>query len=168
MKRERMAARGIVLAVMLFLCWQAKPAAAQDAQAQQPAYTIPEYNAFQACRAETNGQTRLKCLDDFVSKFPKSTLMKYIDQMYWSTYNELKNYAKVVEFSDKYIAESDPKADNMNDQQFADQKKPVTALFYSTMGFAELQLKDYPTAATSFKAALANVPADGVSEYRLG
>src|ERR1700733_12719048 len=111
MKRKRMAARGIVLAVMLFLGWQVKPAAAQDASAQQPAYTIPEYNAFQACRAETNGQTRLKCLDDFVSKFPKSTLMKYIDQMYWSTYNELKSYAKVVEYSDKYIAESDPKAD---------------------------------------------------------
>ena len=37
--------------------------------------------------------------------------MKYIDQMYWSTYNEVKNYAKVVEYSDKYIAESDPKAD---------------------------------------------------------
>jgi|HubBroStandDraft_4_1064222.scaffolds.fasta_scaffold27858_3 hypothetical protein len=219
MKRKRMAARGIVLAVMLFLGWQVKPAAAQDASAQQPAYTIPEYNAFQACRAETNGQTRLKCLDDFVSKFPKSTLMKYIDQMYWSTYNELKNWAKVVEYSDKYIAESDPKADvparvqafytrsavfesaynakapdandqlakakaaaqagldalnslpkpdNMNDQQFADQKKPVAALFYATMGFAELQLKDYPTAATSFKAALTNVPTDGVSEYRLG
>jgi hypothetical protein len=213
-----MAARGIVLAVTLFLCWQAQPAAAQD-QTQQPAYTIPEYNAFQACRAETNAQTRLKCLDDFVGKFPKSTLLKYIDQMYWSTYNELKNYAKVVEYADKYIAESDPKADvaarvqalytrcavfefaynpkapdandqlskakaaaaeglktleslpkpeNMTDQQFADQKKPVAALFNNTAGFAELQLKDYPTAATSFKAALVNVPTDGVAEYRLG
>ena len=214
-----MAARGIVLALTLFLCWQVKPAAAQDAQAQQPSYTIPEYNAFQACRAETNAQTRLKCLDDFVSKFPKSTLMKYIDQMYWSTYNDLKNYAKVVEFADKYIAESDvkadvaarvqalytrcavfefaynpkapdandqlakaktaaqlgldtlnllPKPDNMNDQQFADQKKPVAALFYNTMGFAQLQLKDYSTAATSFKSALTNAPTDGVAEYRLG
>jgi hypothetical protein len=219
MKRERMAARGIVLAVTLFLCWQAKPAAAQDAPAQQPAYTIPEYNAFQACNAEKNAQTRLKCLDDFVGKFPKSTLMKYIDQMYWSTYNELKNYAKVTEYADKYIAESDPKADNaarvqayysrcavfefaynpkapdsadqlnkakgacqdgltalnslakpenMTDQQFADQKKPVAALFYDTVGFAELQLKDYPNAATAFKNALTNAPTDGVAEYRLG
>lgn len=219
MKRERMAARGIVLAVTLFLCWQAKPAAAQDAPAQQPAYTIPEYNAFQACNAEKNAQTRLKCLDDFVGKFPKSTLMKYIDQMYWSTYNELKNYPKVTEYADKYIAESDPKADNaarvqayysrcavfefaynpkapdstdqlnkakaacqdgltalnslakpenMTDQQFADQKKPVAALFYDTVGFAELQLKDYPSAATAFKSALTNAPTDGVAEYRLG
>ena len=219
MKRERMAARGIVLAVTLFLCWQAKPAAAQDAPAQQPAYTIPEYNAFQACNAEKNAQTRLKCLDDFVGKFPKSTLMKYIDQMYWSTYNELKNYPKVTEYADKYVAESDPKADNaarvqayysrcavfefaynpkaadsadqlnkakaacqdgltalnslakpenMTDQQFADQKKPVAALFYDTVGFAELQLKDYPSAATAFKNALTNAPTDGVAEYRLG
>jgi hypothetical protein len=219
MKRERMAARGIVLAVTLFLCWQAKPAAAQDAPAQQPAYTIPEYNAFQACNAEKNAQTRLKCLDDFVGKFPKSTLMKYIDQMYWSTYNELKNYPKVTEYADKYVAESDAKTDNaarvqayysrcavfefaynpkapdsadqlnkakaacqdgltalnslakpenMNDQQFADQKKPVAALFYDTVGFAELQLKDYPNAATAFKSALTNAPTDGVAEYRLG
>lgn len=217
MKRDRMAARGIVLALTLFLCWQVKPAAAQEAQAQQPSYTIPEYNAFQACRAETNAQTRLKCLDDFNSKFPKSTLMKYIDQMYWGTYNELKNYAKVVEYADKYIAESDakadvaarvqalytrcavfefaynpkgdpdqltkaktaaqlgldtlnllPKPDNMNDQQFADQKKPVAALFYNTMGFAELQMKDYTNAATAFKSALTNAPTDGVAEYRLG
>ena len=219
MKRERMAARGIVLAVTLFLCWQAKPAAAQDAPAQQPAYTIPEYNAFQACNAEKNAQTRLKCLDDFVAKFPKSTLMKYIDQMYWSTYNELKNYPKVTEYADKYVAESDAKVDNaarvqafysrcavfefaynpkaadsteqlnkakaacqdgltalnslakpenMTDQQFADQKKPVAALFYDTVGFAELQLKDYPSAATAFKNALTNAPTDGVAEYRLG
>ncbi len=219
MKRDRMAARGIVLALTLFLCWQVKPAAAQEAQAQQPSYTIPEYNAFQACRAETNAQTRLKCLDDFNSKFPKSTLMKYIDQMYWGTYNELKNYAKVVEYADKYIAESDAKADvaarvqalytrcavfefaynpkasdandqltkaktaaqlgldtlnllpkpeNMNDQQFADQKKPVAALFYNTMGFAQLQMKDYTNAATAFKSALTNAPTDGVAEYRLG
>ncbi len=219
MKRERMAARGIVLAVTLFLCWQAKPAAAQDAPAQQPAYTIPEYNAFQACNAEKNAQTRLKCLDDFVGKFPKSTLMKYIDQMYWSTYNELKNYPKVTEYADKYVAESDAKADNaarvqafysrcavfefaynpkaadsteqlnkakaacqdgltalnslakpenMTDQQFADQKKPVAALFYDTVGFSELQLKDYPSAATAFKNALTNAPTDGVAEYRLG
>jgi len=214
-----MAARGIVLAVTLFLCWQAKPAAAQDAPAQQPAYTIPEYNAFQACNAEKNAQTRLKCLDDFVGKFPKSTLMKYIDQMYWSTYNELKNYPKVTEYADKYVAESDAKADNaarvqafysrcavfefaynpkaadsteqlnkakaacqdgltalnslakpenMTDQQFADQKKPVAALFYDTVGFSELQLKDYPSAATAFKNALTNAPTDGVAEYRLG
>jgi tetratricopeptide (TPR) repeat protein len=219
MKRERMAARGIVLALAMFLCWQVKPAAAQDAQQGQPSYTIPEYNAFQACRAETNAQTKVKCLDDFVAKFPKSTLMKYIDQLYWSTYNELKNYAKVTEFADKYIAESDakadvaarvqafytrcavfefaynpkapdsadqlnkaktvcqqgldtlntlPKPDNMNDQQFAEQKKPVAALFYNTIGFAELQLKDYTNASAAFKSALTNAPTDGVAEYRLG
>ena len=218
MKRKRMAARGIGLALTAFLCWQVKPTAAQD-QSQQPSYTIPEYNAFQACRAETNPQAQVKCLDDFVAKFPKSTLMKYIDQSYANAYTQLKNYPKVIEYSDKYMAESDakadvgfrlaalysrcsvfeyaynpkgadssdqlnkakaacqqgldtlnslPKPDNLNDQQFADQKKVAAAVFYNTIGFAELQLKDYPNAAAAFKNVLVNAPTDGVAEYRLG
>src|SRR5262249_18817347 len=47
-------------------------------------------------------------------------------------------------------------------------KKPVAALFYSVVGFADLQLKDYPSSATAFKSALQNAPTDGVAEYRLG
>ena len=57
-------------------------AAAQARRRQKPTYTIPEYNAFQAARAETNPQNRVKLLDDFVSKFPNSTLMIYVDQLY--------------------------------------------------------------------------------------
>ncbi|MGA8267540.1 MAG: hypothetical protein WB787_07240, partial [Candidatus Acidiferrales bacterium] len=112
MKRECMVAKAMLLAAGALLFWQVPQAAAQDAQAaQQPAYTIPEYNAFQACRAETNPQSQVKCLDDFVAKFPKSTLMKYVDQMYFTEYNALKNYQKVIDYSDKYVADSDPKAD---------------------------------------------------------
>ena len=37
-------------------------------------------------------QNRVKLLDDFVTKFPNSTLMTYVDQLYLSTYNELKDY----------------------------------------------------------------------------
>ena len=89
MKRKCMVAKAMLLAAGALLFWQVPHAAAQDASAQQPAYTIPEYNAFQACRAETNPQSQVKCLDDFVAKFPKSTLMKYVDQMYFTEYNAL-------------------------------------------------------------------------------
>jgi len=223
MKRKCMVAKAMLLAAGALLFLQVPHAAAQEQApaAQQPAYTIPEYNAFQACRAETNPQSQVKCLDDFVAKFPKSTLMKYVDQMYFTEYNALKNYPKVIEYADKYIADSDakadgagrlqalysrsavfeiaftsnpkaadatdqlnkakaaalqglqlldalPKPDNMTPQQFADNKKPAIALFNATAGFAELQLKDYASAAASFKAALANKADDGVSSYRLG
>jgi hypothetical protein len=113
MTRKCMAAKSVLLAAVAAVCWQARPAAAQaTGQAQgQPTYTIPEYNAFQACRAETKPDAQIKCLDDFVAKFPKSTLMKYVDQLYIPAYNTQKNWAKVIEYSDKYVAESDPTAD---------------------------------------------------------
>jgi tetratricopeptide (TPR) repeat protein len=97
------------LAILMALSLSARPAAAQD-QADQnkaPAYTMPEYNGFQACHAETNAQMRVKCLDDFVSKFPNSTLMPYVLQLYVQSYNELKNYPKVIEYADKLVALGD-------------------------------------------------------------
>jgi tetratricopeptide (TPR) repeat protein len=214
---------GIALGLLALVIGWAGPSYAQDAQqgqqAGQPSYSIPEYNAFQACRAETNAQNRVRCLDDFATKFPKSTLMKYVDQLYFSSYNELKNYQKTIQYADKYLAESDPKADagtqlqalytrsvvfefaynpkapdandqltkakqaavdglkaldtlakpaNMSDADFVKQKQPAAAAFNNTAGFAALQLKDYPSAITFFKAALVNTPTDGVAEYRLG
>jgi len=101
-----------VLGILIALCLSAQPAAAQD-QADQnkaPAYTMPEYNGFQACHAETNAQMRVKCLDDFVAKFPNSTLMPYVLQLYVQSYNELKNYPKTIEYADKLVALGD-KAD---------------------------------------------------------
>jgi hypothetical protein len=68
---------------------------------------MPEYNGFQACHAETNAQMRVKCLDDFVSKFPNSTLMPYVLQLYVQSYNELKSYPKVIEYADKLVALGD-------------------------------------------------------------
>src|SRR6202050_950722 len=97
------------LAILMALSLFAQPAAAQD-QADQnkaPAYTMPEYNGFQACHAETNAQMRVKCLDDFVSKFPNSTLMPYVLQLYVQSYNELKNYPKTIEYADKLVALGD-------------------------------------------------------------
>lgn len=101
----------IILAalVLTFVC--AQPAGAQAAQpGQQPSYTMPEYNGFQACQSEKDPTSKVKCLDGFVSQFPNSTLMQYVDEIYYQTYYQLKNYAKSIEYADKLIALGD-KAD---------------------------------------------------------
>jgi hypothetical protein len=100
---------GAIFAIVGLLCLSAQPAPAQDQSDQNkaPAYTMPEYNGFQACHAETNAQMRVKCLDDFVAKFPNSTLMPYVLQLYVASYNELKNYPKTIEYADKLVALGD-------------------------------------------------------------
>ena len=78
-----------LLAVWALVSIGARPAvAAQAAQqaGQQPAYTIPEYNAFQAANSEKDPQAKIKLLDDFVSKFPNSTLLQYVYQLYYQAY----------------------------------------------------------------------------------
>ena len=106
MRRIGLNLKGILIIALVLSCAPARPVAAfaQQQDAAKPTYTIPEYNAFQAARAETNAQNRVKLLDDFVSKFPASTLMPYVVQLYMSTYNELKDYPKVIETADKINA----------------------------------------------------------------
>jgi tetratricopeptide (TPR) repeat protein len=100
--------KAILIIALVVCCAPARPVAAfAQQQDAKPTYTIPEYNAFQAARAETNAQNRIKLLDDFVSKFPASTLMNYVVQLYMSTYNELKDYPKVIETADKINAMGD-------------------------------------------------------------
>ena len=64
----------LALAVVASASLLAKPSAAQAAQEQKPSYTIPEYNAFQAAQNEKDLAAKIKLLDDFVAKFPNSTL----------------------------------------------------------------------------------------------
>lgn len=99
---------GMVIIASVLWCAPARPVSAFMQQAaDKPTYTIPEYNAFQAARGETNPQNRIKLLDDFVSKFPNSTLMPYVAQLYLSTYTELKDYPKVIDTADKVVAQGD-------------------------------------------------------------
>src|SRR5467141_4656298 len=81
------------------------PAAGQDATA--PKYTMAEYNAYQGCAAEKAPATLLKCLDDFVSKYPNSTLLNYVYPLYYQAYSAQKNYAKMMESADKLAALGD-------------------------------------------------------------
>ena len=80
---------------------QAPAPGGQDAgQGKQP-YTMAEYNAYQAGKAETNPAQQVKLLDDFVSKYPNSALMIYIYPLYMQAYGQLKDYPKVITNADK-------------------------------------------------------------------
>jgi hypothetical protein len=83
---------------------QGAGAAAGGGAAAQPKYTMAEYNAFQAAAAEKNPQAQLKLLDDFVSKYPNSTLMNYVYPLYYQNYAAQKNFPKVVEYANKELA----------------------------------------------------------------
>lgn len=109
------------------------PAAAQDSGAgkAQP-YTLAEYNSYQACAGEKTPATQIKCLDDFVAKYPNSALLVYVYPLYASVYNQLKNPQKVIEFADKLVALGDKAEPGIRYQ----------ALFARSMAFASLPLKD--------------------------
>jgi tetratricopeptide (TPR) repeat protein len=112
MTRQQFTIKGILLIALVVLGFLARPAAAQDQQqdsTKQP-YTMAEYNAFQAANAETKPDAKIKMLDDFVSKFPNSTLMQYVYALYYPAYTQLKNYPKALEYTDKLVALGD-KAD---------------------------------------------------------
>jgi len=81
------------------------PATGQDANA--PKYTLAEYNAYQACAGERAPAAQIKCLDDFVSKYPNSTLLNFVYPLYTAAYGSQKNYAKVMEYADKLAAMGD-------------------------------------------------------------
>jgi hypothetical protein len=96
------------LAAVVSMSLLARPFAAQAAQDQaKPSYTIPEYNALQAANAEKDPAAKIKLLDDFVGKFPGSTLTQYVYQLYYQAYLAMKNYAKTIEYADKLVAMGD-------------------------------------------------------------
>ena len=97
----------VVFSALVLWGAMTRPAAAQGAQQNQnaaPQYTMPEYNAYQAAANEKDAKQRIKLLDDFVAKFPNSTLLPYVYQAYWDAYGQLRNYAKVSENTEKYLA----------------------------------------------------------------
>jgi tetratricopeptide (TPR) repeat protein len=85
----------------------AQAPAGQDAGAGQQKYTMAEYNSYQACAAEKNPQAQVKCLDDFVAKYPNSALLVYIYPLYYNAYSQLKNWPKVIENADKLLGMGD-------------------------------------------------------------
>jgi tetratricopeptide (TPR) repeat protein len=84
--------------------WAAPQAPADQAK---PAYSLAEYNQYQAADKETNPQQKIKLLDDFVKAYPNSSLMPYVYRDYYTTYMALKNYAQAIEYADRMIALGD-------------------------------------------------------------
>jgi tetratricopeptide (TPR) repeat protein len=108
MKRRILELTAVTLAAFVLVPLFTRPTSAQAAaQDQKPSYTIPEYNAFQAANAEKDPAAKIKVLDDFVAKFPGSTLLQYIDQLYYQAYMQMKNYPKTIEYADKLVAMGD-------------------------------------------------------------
>lgn len=114
MNRNRSVGVAIVAALCLILgnalsVGAQAPAATQDAAGvtKAPPYTMAEYNAYKACDGETTPTAKVKCLDDFVSKYPNSALSNFIYQLYTQSYGQLKNYPKVIEYADKLTALGD-------------------------------------------------------------
>jgi len=114
--------------------------AGQDA-GKQP-YTMPEYNAEQACANDKNPSSQIKCLDDFVSKYPNSALLVYAYPMYYQAYFQLKNYAKVIEYADKAVGLGDKLGPNERYQ----------ALYARALAFNSMSAADQ---ASQAKAAMA-------------
>lgn len=109
------------------------PAAAQDAGAAKgPQYTMAEYNAYQACAAEKAPAAQIKCLDDFVAKYPNSALLIYIYPLYYNDYTQSKNPLKVMEYVDKLVALGDK----------AEAGIRYGALYARALAYASLGLKD--------------------------
>jgi tetratricopeptide (TPR) repeat protein len=108
MKRRILNLTAVILSALVLMPLFTRPAAVQAAaQDQKPSYTIPEYNAFQAANAEKDPAAKIKLLDDFVSKFPNSTLLQYVYQLYYQAYLQTKNYPKAIEYADKLVAMGD-------------------------------------------------------------
>jgi hypothetical protein len=100
---RRVAVLGISAAICIVLgsgSTARAQAPADQGAAKQP-YTMPEYNAEQACGADKNPTSQVKCLDDFVAKYPNSNLLIYVYPMYYGAYYQLKNWPKVIEYADK-------------------------------------------------------------------
>ncbi len=101
------AAAGLIAVVLAGSSVAKTWAAPQDAAAK-PAYTLAEYNAYQAAHAEKDPQAKIKALDDFVSKYPMSALFALrLSRLHYLSYYQLKNYPQTLDYVDKLLALGD-------------------------------------------------------------
>jgi TolA-binding protein len=84
----------------------AAPGSQDQAGGKQP-YTMAEYNSYKACADDKVPASQIKCLDDFISKYPNSALLIYVYPLYIQDYGSQKNYLKLIENADKLVALGD-------------------------------------------------------------
>lgn len=100
------------LCLILSSAWSANalpqaPAAGGQDPGTTSKYSQAEYNAEQAAAAEKNPAQQVKMLDDFVSKYPNSVLLTYVYPMYMQAYEQLKDYRKLIQATDKVVGLGD-------------------------------------------------------------
>ena len=137
------------LAVAMLLTAGVTTARAQETGAGKQAYTQPEYNSYMLCQQEKAAAGRLKCLDNFQALYPKSALLVYAYPLYYQSYAEQRNYAKVLEYVDKLLALGDK----------VDAGARYQALYARAFAYNNLNSNDPDQAAKARQAALDGVKA---------
>jgi tetratricopeptide (TPR) repeat protein len=138
-------ARTVIIALLTLLCITLTPVRGQDAAAGGQKYTMAEYNAYKAADAEKNPAAQLKLLDDFVAKYPNSALLNYVYPMYYRNYGTQRNFQKVIEYADKYIALGDAQT-NANDRN--------QAYYLRAIAYINLSNTDPAVAKSAYTAAM--------------
>ena len=108
--RKYLSATALILACLAWASIGARPATAQAAQSSQPTYTMQEYNSFQACQAEKDPVSKMNCLDGYMTKYPNSTLLKYIGPLYVQVcgqYAQAKDYEHAISCADRILGLGD-------------------------------------------------------------
>jgi hypothetical protein len=90
----------VVFSMAVGLVWSAP-------QGQQQTPSTAETSTYQEAHTEREAQSKIKLLDDFVSKYPMSVLIPYVYQEYYVAYYQLKNYVQTIEYVDRLLALGD-------------------------------------------------------------
>lgn len=109
--RKFLSASALILAGTAVAFLAARPTPAQAAQqSSQPTYTMAEYNSFTACQAEKDPQSKINCFEGFLTKYPNSTLNKYIPAALLAACNQFlqaKDFTQAMACSDKVLGMGD-------------------------------------------------------------
>lgn len=135
--------------LLLLMCG---PSAAQTQTLPQgkslpQTYTTAEYNAYQAAAAERDPARLVILVDDFVSRYPESSLLVYVYPLCSAGYGQLKNYPKVFECADKLVQLGDK----------ADVAARCAALYTAATAYNNMDSSDSVLAARARKMALTGV-----------
>ncbi len=168
MIRKRLILHGALLLSLSPFCVFAWPTSARELQQQsqqqpgqqaQPDYTLAQYNAFQAARAEKDPRTRIKMLDDLTASLGNGKdLLVYIYQTYLDTYAQLKDNAKIMEYADKVVSLGDKVAVPARLQALAARTAAFEASFDPKAPGAEDRLKRERDAASMALQLLTQLP----------
>ncbi|MGA3292520.1 MAG: hypothetical protein ABSE45_00915 [Candidatus Acidiferrales bacterium] len=153
----------LILTVLTWISLSAGPAAAQGAQqsSQQPTYTMAEYNSFQACQAEKDPQAKATCLDDYMTKYPNSTLNKYVGPLYvqvCSQYGQAKQYPKAIACADHVVSLGDKADVTTRLQAIQVRVQSFSASFDPKAADANTQLTQERDAASAAAKLLPSLP----------